>query len=91
MTIQFNHRIFAYLLFLVLNLFAFLVYRHAPVGRLRTAAVLLVVVLWLQVVLGISTLLQQVPVWLGAAHQGGAVLLLTAMLYLSHCMVRPRS
>ena len=40
-TIQFNHRIFAYLLFLVLNLFAFLVYRHAPVGRVRTAAVLL--------------------------------------------------
>ena len=89
-TIQFNHRMFAYLLFVVLNVFAFLVYRHAPHGRVRSAAVILAVVLWLQVLLGISTLLQQVPVWLGAAHQGGAVLLLTAMLYLSHCVMRPK-
>ncbi len=89
-TIQFNHRMFAYLLFVVLNVFAFLVYRHAPHGRVRSAAVILAVVLWMQVLLGISTLLQQVPVWLGAAHQGGAVLLLTAMLYLSHCVMRPR-
>ncbi|MCP4841889.1 MAG: heme A synthase, partial [Halieaceae bacterium] len=89
-TIQFNHRMFAYLLFVVLNVFAFLVYRHAPHGRVRSAAVILAVVLWMQVLLGISTLLQQVPVWLGAAHQGGAVLLLTAMLYLSHCVMRPK-
>jgi len=42
----------------------------------------------LQVILGISTLLLHVPVVLAAAHQGGAVLLLTAMLYASHVLVR---
>lgn len=34
----------------------------------------------LQVTLGISTLLLGVPVWLGALHQAGAILLLTAVI-----------
>jgi len=87
-TIQFNHRIFAYLLFVLLNALAFLVYRSAPQGRGRLAAVLLVVALCVQVVLGISTLLLHVPVWLATAHQGGAVLLLTATLFLGHVQLR---
>jgi len=87
-TIQFNHRLFAYALFVLLNVFAFRVYRSAPPGRGRLAAVLLVVALWVQVTLGISTLLLHVPVWLAAAHQGGAVLLLTAALFLSHVQLR---
>ena len=87
-TIQFNHRIFAYLLFVLMNILAFLVYRSAPRGRSRLAAVLLVVALCVQVVLGISTLLLHVPVWLAAAHQGGAVLLLTATLFLGHVQLR---
>jgi len=87
-TIQFNHRIFAYTLFVLLNVFAFRVYRSAPPGRTRLAAVLLAMALWLQVALGISTLLLHVPVWLAASHQGGAVLLLTAALFLSHVQLR---
>jgi len=87
-TIQFNHRLFAYALFVLLNVFAFRVYRSSPPGRGRLAAVLLVVALWVQVTLGISTLLLHVPVWLAAAHQGGAVLLLTAALFLSHVQLR---
>ena len=83
-TIQFNHRMFAYVLFILLNAFAFLLYRHVPGGRGKLAAVLLVIALWLQVILGISTLLLHVPVALGAAHQGGAVLLLTATLFAAH-------
>ena len=43
----------------------------------------------LQAVLGISTLLLRVPVGLGAAHQGGAVLLLAAALWAAHS-TRPR-
>ncbi|WP_198148235.1 COX15/CtaA family protein [Elstera litoralis] len=38
----------------------------------------------LQIALGILTLLYQVPVDLGAAHQAGAVVLLTAALGLCH-------
>ena len=49
-TIQFNHRMFAYLLFILINGFAFGVYRHVA-GRARLAAVLLVLALLLQVTL----------------------------------------
>ncbi|HEY6132220.1 MAG TPA: COX15/CtaA family protein, partial [Halioglobus sp.] len=87
-TIQFNHRMFAYVLFVLLNAVAFLVWRRAPTGRGRLASVLLVAALCLQVILGISTLLLHVPVWLAAAHQGGAVLLLSATLFLCHVQRR---
>jgi cytochrome c oxidase assembly protein subunit 15 len=42
----------------------------------------------IQVVLGISTLLMQVPVWLGATHQAGALLLFSAMLFNVHALSR---
>jgi len=87
-TVQFNHRIFAYLLVLLIGVFAALVYRRGGAGRGRLAVTLLLGALALQVILGISTLLLHVPVVLAAAHQGGAVLLLTAMLYASHVLVR---
>jgi cytochrome c oxidase assembly protein subunit 15 len=87
-TIQFNHRLFAYFLFVVINLFALLVLRSEAGGRSRLAMVLLVIALLVQVALGISTLLLHVPVPLAAAHQGGAVLLLTAALFASHVLVR---
>lgn len=88
-TIQFNHRIFAYILFAVMHVFAFLSWRDGLGARGKTAVLLLLGALWLQVILGISTLLLHVPVWLAAAHQGGAVLLLSATLFASHLMVRP--
>ena len=87
-TIQFNHRMLAYALFVLANLFALLVLRSEARGRSRPAAVLLMLALLLQVVLGISTLLSHVAVPVAAAHQGGAVLLLTAMVFLSHVLVR---
>jgi len=87
-TIQFNHRMFAYLLFVALNVHAFMVYRNAGPGHGSLGAVLLIAALCLQVVLGISTLLLHVPVWLATAHQGGAVLLLTATLFLCHIVRR---
>jgi cytochrome c oxidase assembly protein subunit 15 len=42
----------------------------------------------LQVALGLSTLLLVVPVPLAAAHQAGAVLLLSAAIYLRHTLRR---
>ena len=87
-TIQFNHRMFAYTLFVLLSTTAVLVYRIAAESRARLASVLLVLALCVQVGLGISTLLLHVPVWLAAAHQGGAVVLLTAMLFLCHVQRR---
>jgi cytochrome c oxidase assembly protein subunit 15 len=87
-TIQFNHRMFAYFLFVVINVAALIAYRGAAHPRVKLAAVLVVLALSVQVILGISTLLLHVPVVLGTAHQGGAVLLLTAVLFLSHVQLR---
>jgi heme a synthase len=87
-TVQFNHRIFAYLLVILISTFAVLVYRNGEAGRLRWSAIILVLALALQIALGISTLLLHVPVALAAAHQGGAMVLLTATLFSSHILVR---
>lgn len=87
-TIQFNHRIFAYLLAVLIPVFAALAWRRGPEGRVRLAVVLLLLALVLQLGLGISTLLLHVPVPLAAAHQGGAVLLLSAALFLAHSLRR---
>jgi cytochrome c oxidase assembly protein subunit 15 len=87
-TIQFNHRMLAYVLFVLLNAFALIVYRSSPKRYGKLGAVLLMAALWMQMILGISTLLLHVPVSLATAHQGGAVLLLTATVFLSHVQLR---
>ncbi len=87
-TVQFNHRMFAYLLVVFIAVFATLVYRSGQGGRARLAMTLLLVTLAVQVMLGISTLLLHVPVALAAAHQCVAMLLLAAALFASHVLVR---
>lgn len=77
-TVQFNHRMLAYLLTGLLLLLVRRLCRAGP--GLRPWAIFLLSALALQVSLGISTLLLAVPVWLGALHQAGAVLLFTAVL-----------
>lgn len=83
-TAQFTHRVLALTtLALVLLLWGWsLLVRLAPAQRLALHG--LAVMALVQVVLGISTLLMFVPVGLGAAHQGGAVLLLGATLFALH-------
>jgi cytochrome c oxidase assembly protein subunit 15 len=44
-----------------------------------------------QVTLGVSTLLTHVAIPVAAAHQGGAVVLLTAVLLFSHARMTERS
>ena len=45
--------------------------------------------LFVQVALGITTLLMYVPVWLGSAHQGGALTLFSVALALMHTLRQP--
>jgi len=85
-TIQFNHRMFAYFLVVVIFGFMFKAFALGITNRLRVGIILLGTFLVLQVTLGISTLLLQVPVALAASHQGVAICLLTAALYVSHCL-----
>ena len=51
-------------------------------SQIRTSASTLVGLVTLQVSLGISALLYEVPVWLGAGHQAGSVALLSALLWI---------
>lgn len=87
-TIQFNHRMFAYTLAVLLVGFAIVVRRRETQPRIRWAALAVLAALSLQLVLGISTLLLHVPVPLAAAHQSGAVLLLSTMVFLAHALQR---
>ena len=65
---------------------AVLVAAYAYVEQSRWSLVLLAAV-GLQVVLGIWTLLWAVPLWLGLAHQGGALLVLAAAIWNLHVVL----
>jgi cytochrome c oxidase assembly protein subunit 15 len=82
-TVQFNHRLIAWLLAFLIPLAWWLVRTRGP-GRARLPANLLLGMLGVQVALGISTLLLAVPVPLGVAHQGGALVLFALTLWLAH-------
>ena len=84
-TIQFNHRIFAYLLIVVILSFSISTLKHGNIrSEARVGVKLVLIMLALQVTLGISTLLLHMPVPLAAAHQGGAILLFTSVLFVCH-------
>lgn len=87
-TVQFDHRLLATLLFLVIPAFWWRARRQPLAPRVQIGLHVLLMTLFLQLGLGISTLLLRVPVALGTAHQGGAVLLLTAALFVWHRMRR---
>jgi cytochrome c oxidase assembly protein subunit 15 len=76
-TVQFVHRGFFWLLAVLVPV-AWWQRRASP------AANALLLAFALQAALGIATLLAGVPVALGAAHQGGAVLVLAAALWNAH-------
>lgn len=86
--VQFNHRVLAIATFLaVVALWA--LFRDADSPRLARRMRLVLGAALLQVALGIATLLLAVPVSLGVAHQGGAVLLLVAVLLAWHANGSP--
>jgi len=81
-TIQFNHRVLAILTFAVIVWLWWQSRWLALVPRARRAANILLAVAVLQVMIGITTLLMVVPVYMGATHQAGALVLFTATLWL---------
>jgi len=89
-TVQFDHRLLATLTFSGILLLWLVSWRHALPGQVRTGLQLLLAAGLLQVTLGISTLLLHVPVPLAAAHQGNALVLFTAILFVSQRMRRYR-
>lgn len=75
--VQFNHRIWAYGLLIGGTVYAVQAWRWRLAEGLGAAAFTVAGVLWFQALLGITTLIYATPLWLGALHQAGAVLVLT--------------
>ena len=82
--VQFVHRILAY----VVVGFVFIICYKAKkmnLTKLQSKGInLLLLMVGTQFLLGVLTILLQVPVWLGLAHQIGAFLLLAAMTFTLH-------
>jgi cytochrome c oxidase assembly protein subunit 15 len=85
--VQFNHRVGAYLLLALALAFAWRC-RRAGAGRYGAAVLAAVVA---QAALGIWTLLAAVPLWLGVAHQAGALVVLMAAIWSVHALSAPAS
>ncbi|WP_242094831.1 COX15/CtaA family protein [Aestuariivivens sediminicola] len=82
--VQFVHRILAY----VVVFFVLLIWiksKKLKLDRLQSNGIqMLMILVGIQFILGVLTILMQVPVWLGVAHQAGAFLLLSAMIFTLH-------
>ena len=85
---QFAHRMGAYILLASIGCLWFLLRRH-PVPQTQQRVTMVAFIASMQVGLGIWTLLGQVQIPVAAAHQFGAVALLTSLLWLAHSL-RPR-
>ena len=86
-TVQFDHRLGAWVLFLLVPVLVWKLKRATglPPGAIRGGA-LLVAVLALQIALGIATLLLVVPLPLAALHQAGAVILFALAVNVAHAL-----
>jgi cytochrome c oxidase assembly protein subunit 15 len=77
LTVQFNHRMLAYTIWLVALVHAFDAAGAMKKGRVVIGAIMLASAVTLQAALGIFTLLMVVPISLALMHQGMAMLVLT--------------
>lgn len=83
-TVQFDHRVLGTITLGVLTAAAVQAFRLPLPPRVRTAALATGAMGWLQVGLGIATLLLYVPVPVAASHQLGALATLSMAMWLSH-------
>jgi heme a synthase len=90
-TVQFDHRMVAYLVVALALWHVVALRRSADDERLIGTAGLLAVVLLAQMGLGIATLLAGVPIALGLAHQAGAAIAIAAATLHLHGMTRAAS
>ncbi|HEY0972818.1 MAG TPA: COX15/CtaA family protein [Gemmatimonadales bacterium] len=81
--VQFNHRVLAIVTF-TLAVLLWAAFRGTGDRRFAARMHLVLCAALLQLALGIATLLLAVPIALGVAHQGGAALLMTAVLLALH-------
>ena len=84
MTVHFVHRLGAIVVSLALLLLSLHLWRQ----RWRGWSMAILAALSLQLLIGISTVLLQLPLWLATAHNAGAALLLAALVSLNHAAWR---
>jgi len=89
-TVQFTHRVLALTTLAVTLIIWFRVWKREADPVIRRTFHVLAAVAMGQVTLGIATLLMYVPVTLGTIHQGGAVILLSAILSADYVVSRQR-
>jgi heme a synthase len=77
LTVQFDHRMLAYAIFVIALLHALDVASATKERRVRTGAFVLFAAIVVQIALGIATLLWVVPLSLALLHQAAAMLVLT--------------
>jgi len=77
--VQFNHRILAIATLIVVLTLA--LRGRGATGAARTAAYAAGAMAVIQVIIGITTLLLVVPVWAGALHQAGALVLIGLLIW----------
>jgi len=91
-TVQFDHRLLAYVIAIAAPFLAWRIVRPAWATRgMRIAAAAMLVAVGAQIALGIATLVMRVPVPLAALHQAGAVILFAAALNVAHALRHERA
>jgi cytochrome c oxidase assembly protein subunit 15 len=83
-TVQFDHRMIAWILAILVPVFWYRSRQIILPGSARLACNLFLVMLAIQICLGIATLLMVVPLPLAASHQAGAMLLFTVAIWVNH-------
>lgn len=82
--VQFIHRIIAYLVVISIGAIWVKSKKMTLTTWQQKGVNYLILLVTIQFILGVSTLLFRVPVWLGVAHQIGAFFLLSAMTFALH-------
>ena len=86
-TVQFDHRMIAWVIAFTAPVLWWRLRTTAGLpSRGRAGGHLLLALVAIQIALGIATLLLVVPIPLAAAHQGGAVLVFAAALFVAHAL-----
>jgi len=89
LTVQFNHRLFAMSTAAVIVGFWYVLGQTSLTRMANRARHMMLIAVLLQFILGVSTLLSFVWIPLASAHQMGAVVLMTSMVWLTHELWRP--
>ena len=79
--VQFNHRLTAYLLFVVVSIIWWN-NRRSPYSKIRIASNYLMIIVVVQMLLGIVTVLYSAPLSLASLHQFTAILFILAFINL---------